>query len=90
MAYKILLAGIDGSGKSASVGLLGSRLGQTYKVLRIGSGDARLISGGVETSILPPVHRRATSRVKQMAVQCRLYGLFLLSASYTNTPDRNI
>ena len=78
MAYKILLAGIDGSGKSASVSLLASRLGRTYKVLRIGNGDARLISGGVETSILPPVYRRATLRVKRMVVRCRLYGLFFI------------
>ena len=78
MTYKILFAGIDGSGKTTCVDSLISKLSSKYRILKIASSNPPYLFFRNERR--PAINHKwqiMVDRMRIIARKCHLYGLFL-------------
>ena len=75
---KVLIAGLDGSGKSTSLNLLVKRMADRHRVLRLGSNrEPRMFFRGQDCPALRVGLSERIASVRRVACKARLYRVFL-------------
>lgn len=78
MKTKILFAGIDGSGKSACLDLLISRLDSRYSILKIGNYDPYIFCNGVKYLAIRYKLYKIVDYIRPISMKYRFHGMFLI------------
>ena len=75
--HKVLLTGIDGSGKSTCLDLLIARLQRSYTVTKVVNKDASIHRNGERFLVLRPMYEKIEG-MRGASLKYHFYGLFLV------------
>jgi len=78
MSYKILFAGIDGSGKSTSADLLTSKLSEKYRILKIGNRNSYISHNREKKRVVPSKWYKLIDHMRILSKKIHAYGFFLV------------
>lgn len=78
MTLKVLFAGVDGTGKTASLNALVPRLDAHYRVLRLGNSGYFWSHRGLDEPLIGPRVLAQIDRARELANRFHLYGVFLV------------
>jgi thymidylate kinase len=79
MAYRVLFAGIDGSGKSSCVDLLMSRLRTKYSIIKLGDPNPCLHFQGKRIMLVNDNLHESVKKLRQISIKYHFYALFMVS-----------